>query len=139
MRMRVKLFKPFLVILSVIACLVAFAILPACSKNPPKTAPTFVDASAKHLHDVDQFVKIVNDISTGAITARKTNVMDQNLEVQILTVNKQILDYIRANPDGTQAKVLEIITNGKQALPANLQEQFATYLQKALDFLNEVK
>lgn len=105
----------------------------------PKPDLTLLDDAGLHEYKMDQFVKVVNDVTSAAITAAKTGVLKKDVEVQILIVNRQILDYVEANPQGTRAQLMTIITNGQQALPPNLQAEFTQYLQQVLDFLNGVK
>lgn len=112
--------------------------LTACAGNPK---PDTSQLSSKGLaaYKAVQVVRAINDVTTGAIAANKTGQLSDAATAHVLTINKQALDVVEADPVGYKAKALVTIKNARDALPAGVDALIAAYLQKTIAILNEVQ
>jgi hypothetical protein len=85
-----------------------------------------------------QFVQGVNDVTLTVIALNKQGQLSDARTATILTINKQILDFLEANPQGTRAQVFTAIKNARDALPAPVDSVIAEWLSKIVDLLLEV-
>lgn len=113
---------------------VLFAIIAsACVGNHPELDPKG-QAAYKNL----QVAKLTRDATTAATTANAAGKLSDGSTAAILTINKQVLDFLTEHPVGTRAQVLSIINNGRQALPPAVNADVGEYLAKVIRFLAEV-
>jgi len=100
-----------------------------CAGNPK---PDTSQLSPQGLRDfkADEAVLIVNDVTTGVRAAVRSKVLPVAVGAQLLTVNKQVLDVIAADPVGWSARVGVILKNGKDALPAEWRDRANIFLQQ---------
>jgi len=87
-------------------------------------------------------IRGINDVSNSAIAANSLpppNDLPDALTSQILTVNKQLLDIIDANPSDLRGKLTVAITNARQALPKPLNTRIENYLIVLENLIREIK
>lgn len=109
-------------------------IIGGCAHRPPPTDPATL-----HVYTLDQVVKAVNDVTTGAIAANKAGQLADATTAQILTVDKQVLDVIQADPQTARDKALVIVKNARDALSANVKAVLDGWLDRILAMLEGVR
>lgn len=105
-----------------------------CARNPKPTDPATLQ-----VYQLDQVVKIVNDVTTGVIALNKAGQLADASTAQILTVNKQVLDVIEENPATARDKALAIARNARDALPATVRGLLDGWLDRVIGALQEVR
>lgn len=118
--------------------LIATALV-AVSCAHPKPDTSQLSAQGIRDYKATQVVKAVNDVSTAAITANKAKQLSDAHTIVILTIDKQVLDVIEANPVDFQSKAITVFRNARDALPADAQASIGAYLEKVAAILSEVK
>ena len=114
------------------------AFLTACAgKRPPDTSQ--LSPEGRQSYTTLQVVRVVNDVTTAAIAANQANQLTDTATAAVLTVNKQVLDVIAANPRGFKAQALVVFANARDALPADVQALIAAYLARVSAVLQEVQ
>lgn len=114
--------------------LLVLIVLSACAaKTPPN-----LDPQAQLEFTADQVVKLVNDVTTSAIAANRAGKLSDDLERQVLTVNKQVLDVIAANPTIWKTLAQATFANAVQALPRATQIAIDPYLQQVSAILARI-
>lgn len=121
-----------------LAAFAVFALVSACSGNP-KPDTSQLSADGLRAYKAVQVVRAINDVTTAAITANRAGQLADAPTAQVLTINKQALDVIEANPTDYKTKALVAIKNARDALPRPVDAVIATYLQKTIAILNEVQ
>jgi len=110
----------------------------ACAGNPKPDTSGLSPAGIRTYRTL-QATKIVNDVTTTAIAANRSGQLPDNATAQVLTVNKQVLDVITADPQSGLERALVIAKNAKDALPPTIKALVDGYLQRVVDILTEVK
>jgi hypothetical protein len=119
--------------------LVAFVgLAPACANNP-KPDTSQLSAQGHRDYTATQVVKLVNDVTTAATTANAAKKLSDAHTAAVLTVNKQVLDVVEANPVDFKAKAITVFNNARQALPGQVQGAIAGYLQQVASILSGVQ
>lgn len=106
----------------------------ACHPNISNLPPASLQE-----YSADQVVKAVNDVTTAAITANHQGALSNPAEQAVLTINKEVLDTIAANPQGYKAASLAMVLNAKQALPVTVQAAVNSYLDQVIGYLQGAK
>lgn len=96
-----------------------------------------LDAEGQSNFKRAQAAKLVNDVTTVAITANAEGKISKAATAQVLTINKQVLDVISANPQGWKEKAMVVITNARQALPPDINAAISTYVDMIINALAE--
>lgn len=112
--------------------LVALLLLVACAPKHPELSP-----EGQRNYTLLQVAKYVNDASETVIAANKLGQLSDRVTATVLTVNKQVLDYVQANPRTTRAQVLVVIRNARDGLPPDLAMDVSDYLSQLIAFLME--
>lgn len=119
--------------------LVMVTALAAVSCAHPKPDTSQLSPQGLRDYRATQVVKIVNDVTTAVITANKAKQLSDAHAIAVLTIDKQVLDVIEANPVDFQAKAIVVFRNARDALPADVQAAIGVYLSKIADVLSEVR
>ena len=82
-----------------------------------------------------QIVNVVNDVSQSAILANSTGALSQEATAAILTIDKQVLDFLETNPQGALASAAVIARNARDALPADVRVTVEGYIAKVIAVL----
>ncbi len=100
----------------------------ACALHSADTS----QLSPQGLHDFKalEAVQIVNDVTTGVRAAVTSKVIPVAVGAQLLTINKQVLDVIAADPVGWPNRIAVILKNGKDGLPAAWRDRANLFLQQ---------
>lgn len=104
----------------------------ACASNPQvKNLPP----QAQREYTLDQVVKIVNDSTTGAIAANRGHLLSDDVEKEILTINKGVLDVLSTAPSNWKELALAVIQKRRSVLPANVNAVIDEYLKTTVTAL----
>lgn len=90
-------------------------------------------------YTADQVVKVVNDVTTSAITASRAGKLKDNDERMILTINKQVLDVIASNPTNWKELALSALKNARQGLPPAQAASIGPYLDIVVNVLSGMR
>lgn len=82
-----------------------------------------------------QVVNGINDVSQAVILANSTGALTEAQTAAILTINKQALDYLEANPQGAWSQAAVVVKNARDALPAEIRAKVEGYLAKVIAVL----
>lgn len=106
-----------------------------------RTAADTSQLSAEgHRHYVSlQIVNAVNDVSQAAILANATGALTDPATAAVLTINKQVLDYLEANPQGAWAQAAVVARNARDALPPELRGLVSGYVAKVIAVLESAQ
>lgn len=83
--------------------------------------------------------KIVNDASAVVIAANHAGKIPDAVELQILSINKQVLDVIQEHPVTFEAHALAVAKNAREAMPPNVRAVADEYLGTVFDILGLVR
>lgn len=110
------------------------ATVPGCAAKKYDTS--LLTAQEKQMLHLVDVVRGVNDVSTAAIAANKALTLTDPATAAVLTINKQVLDTIQANPKGNWlGLVTPAIKNTRDALPLDVNQSIGTYVDKTLAIL----
>ena len=98
----------------------------------PKTDTSQLSPDGLRTLKLLQVVKAVNDATTVAITANASGRLSDDATAAVLTIHKQVLDVIEANPLTWPALAQAAIRNGREALPPDLNSIVSMYLSKVV-------
>ena len=87
----------------------------------------------------DVVVKLINDVTTGAILANKAGRLPDAMERVLLTINKEILDVIASHPTTWKALVFTTFVNAVQPLPPATQAALNPYLKELSGILARIE
>lgn len=114
-------------------CLALMLVASAACRTTQDTSK-LTDQGLRNLKAL-QVTKVVNDATNAVIAANHSGVVSDALELQILTINKQVLDAIEANPVTFGQAAFAIAKNARDALPAEVRTTVDRYLGALFDIL----
>lgn len=126
---------------AVTASLLLWAVIISAASCASHTPPDTSQLSAQGHQDLKaiEVTKLVADADAAVIAANRAGKITDQVELQILGINKQVLDVLQAHPAGFVPLALTAVANSKQALPAEVQAVVDLYLAKVIAALQGVQ
>ena len=126
------------VVLAIVVATVLAGLSLGCSNNPPPDTSQLSPVGLRDFHTA-KFVDGLNSVTQTIIAANDLNKLSDAHTAAALTVNKQILDYLAANPQATREKVFTAIKNARDALPADVDAVISGFILQVTNLLMEVQ
>lgn len=108
----------------------------ACPK--PRDVSTLSPAAQREAK-LTEVKKVINDAIDATIAANRAGKLPLSVTQAALSTDWQLIDIIDANPANVYERVMDVIRNARQALPAGINAQVAAFNELINGWLNSIQ